>query len=100
MINILILLFLLCVGVFLTAVFRKNKVVSSYSLFDLTETNMFKGMAILLVILQHLGANEHTRLLTPLGGIGVAIFFMLSDCGINETFKVSGLRWLWHKRII
>ena len=40
-------------------------------------TNCLRGIAILLVVLCHTADAFGTRILTPLGGIGVAIFILL-----------------------
>lgn len=63
-------------------------------------STILRGIAILLVILQHLGGSFGTNLLTPLGGTGVAIFLVLSRFGLNESFKKKGLDYYWRNRII
>ena len=63
-------------------------------------STILRGIAILLVILQHLGGSFGTNLLTPLGGTGVAIFLVLSGFGLNESFKKKGLDYYWRNRII
>lgn len=60
-------------------------------------STILRGIAILLVILQHLGGSFGTNLLTPLGGTGVAIFLVLSGFGLNESFKKKGLDLLLEK---
>lgn len=39
------------------------------------------------------------RLLTPLGGIGVAMFLITSGYGLNESYKRNGLNGFWKKRL-
>lgn len=73
---------------------RSNKFIS----FD--NSLYLRGIAILLVIFQHIGGNFGTNLLTPLGGTGVAIFLVLSGFGLNESFKKKGLDYYWRNRII
>lgn len=63
-------------------------------------TNILRGIAIMLVILAHIGGNMGTNLLTPLGGTGVAIFLFLSGYGLNEAFKKKGVKDFWKNRII
>lgn len=63
-------------------------------------SNILRGIAILLVIFQHIGGSFGTNLLTPLGGTGVAIFLVLSGFGLNESFKKKGLNYYWKNRII
>lgn len=71
-----------------------NKILS----FD--TSTILRGIAILLVIFQHIGGSFGTNLLTPLGGTGVAIFLVLSGFGLNESFKKKGLDYYWRNRII
>lgn len=53
-------------------------------------TTIYKGMAILCIILSHVvgtfGRGRFT-LFTPLGGIGVSIFLLLSAYGLNESWN-------------
>lgn len=57
---------------------------------DRNHTIEDKGLAILLVILCHaagtFGQGKFV-LFTPLGGIGVAIFLLLSGYGLNESWN-------------
>lgn len=73
---------------------ENNKILS----FDIS--TILRGIAILLVIFQHIGGSFGTNILTPLGGTGVAIFLILSGYGINESFKKKGLDYYWKNRII
>lgn len=56
--------------------------------FGRTNSKIMKGIAILAVMLCHLMGTfgGGTTLFTPLGGIGVSIFLMLSAYGINESY--------------
>lgn len=63
-------------------------------------TNILRGIAIILVMLQHIAGGMGTNLLTPLGGTGVAIFLFLSGYGLNEAFKKKGVKDFWKNRII
>ncbi len=60
--------------------------------FSLTKTTELKGLAILLIILSHIGyflVNDH-RFLTPLSnyaGVGVDIFLILSGYGLATTTR-------------
>ena len=87
---ILLLLFLIA-----SAIFSQKK----SSLDDRSFTTILRGIAIVLIMLSHL-TREHTRIFTPLGGIGVAIFLILSGYGLNESFKHNGLNGFWKKRFI
>lgn len=62
-------------------------------------SNIIKAFAILLVVLCHIG-NRFTRATTPLGGIGVALFLILSAYGVEKSFIKSGLKGFWRKRLI
>ena len=53
-------------------------------------SNSYKGLAILIIILCHAAGKfgqGHFVLFTPLGGIGVAIFLLLSAYGLNESWN-------------
>ena len=66
-------------------------------------TSCMRGGAILLVVLCHMvGTFFKGKIVyfTPLGGIGVAIFLMLSAYGLNESYKKHGLVNWWKKRVI
>lgn len=60
--------------------------------FDRSMTDAYRGVAILMIIVQH--CNGHfentTNVFTPFGGIGVAIFLVLSGFGLGESFKKKG----------
>lgn len=61
---------------------------------------MLKGVAIILIICSHCSSGwEWGRLLTPWGGIGVAIFLVVSGYGLNESYKRNGLDGFWRKRL-
>lgn len=53
----------------------------------------------MLVILCHV-VNHYVRYFTPLGGIGVAIFLVLSGYGLNASYKKNGLSDYWKKRFV
>ena len=62
-----------------------------------------RGVAILLVLLCHMAGtffDGRVVYFTPLGGIGVAIFLMLSAYGLNESYIKHGLTNWWRKRLI
>lgn len=79
----------------------ENLLASKY--FSPYNTSCMRGGAILLVILCHMvGTFFDGRIVyfTPLGGIGVAIFLMLSAYGLNESYKKHGLSNWWKKRLM
>lgn len=53
----------------------------------------YRGIAALYVILCHMAGAFGIRYLTPLGGVGVAIFLISSGYGLNESYKK-------HKRLV
>ena len=64
-------------------------------------TTAIKGFAILLVIISHIGQFGYgIRMFVPLGGIGVAIFLILSGYGLMESFNRNGLKDFWKKRFL
>ena len=69
------------------------------------DTNTIKGIAILMVILCHIAGN-YTRVFTPLGGIGVALFLFISAYGLEKSFQKKSvlnqnpLKNFWYKRLI
>lgn len=68
---------------------RKPKCMNDYCNREMT--NIYKGIAILSVILCHfMGAfGRGITIFTPLGGIGVAIFLLLSGYGLNESWSAK-----------
>lgn len=62
-----------------------------YSICDRKLTEAFRGVAILLIMIQHLAGHLGTNIFTPFGGIGVTIFLVLSGFGLNESLKKNGI---------
>ena len=54
-------------------------------LFTRKDTTIIKAIAILCVFFCHLG-NQFTRFTTPLGGIGVCMFLIISGYGLEKSF--------------
>lgn len=69
------------------------------NLLSFEQTDILKGIAILLVVVSHVGL-QWTRFATPLDGIGVAIFLALSGYGLSKSYDRFGLKEYWRKRII
>lgn len=67
-----------------------NNTQVSFSICDRKLTECFRGVAILLIMIQHL-AGHWTNVFTPFGGIGVAMFLLLSRFGLNESCKKNGM---------
>lgn len=53
-------------------------------------TTVLRGIAILMVYLQHTMGGLGSRFFTPLGGGGVAIFLIISGFGLSESYKKRG----------
>ena len=69
--------------------------------FNREYTTFLKGVCMLLIMISH-ATNSFSfgRPFTPLGGIGVAVFLIVSGYGINESVKKAGFKDFWVKRII
>lgn len=64
-------------------------------------TTTLKGVAVLLVMLQHAGAFGFGNIIfAPFGGIEVAIFLFLSGFGLTESYKLQGLTLFWKKKML
>lgn len=53
-----------------------------------------------MVILMHSSCNFGLRIFTPLGGIGVALFLILSGYGLTESYKKKGLHFFGKANLI
>lgn len=70
-------------------------------LLNKTTTTSIKGIAILLVIIAHVGhVGFGIRLLVPLGCFGVSVFLILSGYGLMESYSRNGLKDFWRKRVL
>ena len=63
-------------------------------------TIVLRGMAIILVMLQHTMGSLDSRIFTPFGGGGVAVFLVLSGYGLSESAKIKGIANFWRKKLI
>lgn len=99
--NIILLLSLIILVFWTSRYISAGKYVLSENMFMGRDyTTVLKGLAILLIIIGHCsGQWVGGRLLTPCGGIGVAIFLIASGYGLNESYKRNGLSEFWSKRI-
>lgn len=69
-------------------------------IFDQKETTSVRGMAILMIAIFHLFiAWEWPRVVNLPGSVGVAAFLFLSGYGINESYKKTGLKEYWRKKL-
>ena len=84
--NLGIFLALLC-ALWLVGFFFENKRTADFKFMSVQHTNICRAVAAIIIILQHVAGGFGIRYLTPLGGIGVAIFLILSGYGLNESYK-------------
>lgn len=105
--------FAIFVAVYVVGLFLPGKLPNfGDEVFERNNTTVYKGIAITIIILAHF-MNEFghgIRWFTPLGGIGVAVFLLLSGYGLNESWSKSEMmqwgdtdkpydKW-WRKRIV
>ena len=84
----------------LVLLFQRKDPIQSNSLFDRVSSDYYKGIAILIVIISHFaGRVDASRIFTPLGGIGVAIFLFLSGFGLQQSSEKKGVKAFWGGRI-
>lgn len=89
--------------IFLTIISGRNKGIYSIPEFSRSHTNMLRGLSMLLIICHHISGifiDQWQRLLTPMGGVGVAVFLVISGYGINESYKKHGLKHFWLKKLL
>lgn len=65
-------------------------------------TRWTQGIAALLIMLMHfvMQVGNYPRFLNVLGSVGVAAFLFISGFGLNESYKLNGLRGYWRKRLL
>lgn len=80
----------------------ENKQTVDFKFMSVQHTNICRAVAAIIIILQHVSGGFGIRYLTPLGGIGVAIFLILSGYGLNESYKKKKARGggYWKSKII
>lgn len=61
---------------------------------------ILKGIAIALIIINHVGNLSGKTWFTPLGGIGVAIFLFCSAYGLTISAQKGGVEKYWFKKLI
>lgn len=84
--NLGIFLVLLC-ALWLVGFLFENKQTTDVKFMSVQHTNICRAVAAIIIILQHVSGRLGIRYFTPLGGIGVAIFLILSGYGLNESYK-------------
>ena len=83
--GLVLFLFMLCVAYGMGFIRYEKK--GSYDYMSFEHTNSCRAVAALIIMLQHVAGKFGFRIFTPLGGIGVAIFLILSGYGLNESYK-------------
>lgn len=80
---------------------RNNPILIGRGTLTLSDTSILKGIAILMVVLGHIGqAIPGLRVFTPLGATGVGVFLLCSGYGIEKSFERNVRNKYWYKRII
>lgn len=64
------------------------------------DTQILKGLAISMVMVEHLGQVLHIAALNPLGPIGVCLFLFVSGYGLSCSYKKNGRNKYFSKRIL
>ena len=63
-------------------------------------TNVYRGWAMLIIMICHVTGEWLFKPFTPLGGIGVAMFLFLSGFGLSESYKKNGLNKFGQKKLL
>ena len=63
-------------------------------------TDIYRGWAIIIIMVGHVSACWNWVGFGPFGGTGVAIFLLLSGYGLHESFKKNGLKGFWQKKLM
>ncbi len=99
--NILITVSLSIIICYISCYITKNKSEASNKFMDRNYTTTLKGISIFMIMLCHMSCFwTGGRLLSPLGGTGVAIFLIISGYGLTESYKRQGLANFWQKRLL
>ncbi|WP_026889107.1 acyltransferase family protein [Clostridium beijerinckii] len=99
MINLLVLMvaFLVLSVIFID---RKSNIESNKIFMSKKHTTVLKGVAMVLVLVSHIGGYGYNIAVThPLGAIGVCIFLIVSGYGLNESIKRKGRKCYFKNRI-
>lgn len=67
---------------------------------DQKSTTALKGFSILTVVWAHVGAALAVGGIQFIAGIGVAIFLITSGFGLEMSYRKSGLKNFWSKRLL
>lgn len=64
------------------------------------ETKQLKGLAIAMIIIQHIGQTYNLSVVNPLGPLGVFLFLFLSGYGLYSSYQAKGRRYYFRKRLL
>lgn len=64
------------------------------------DTQLLKGIAIIMVIAEHLGQVLHIGILNPLGPVGVCLFLLISGYGLSYSYENNGRNGYFRKRVL
>lgn len=62
-------------------------------------TDALRGIGALLIVISHVSGLTGTRVATPLGGVGVALFLICSGYGMQISYDKKGLSGFWKSKI-
>lgn len=95
MLNVLILMSII---IFLSLICKDKNLEENKLFLSHKYTEIMKGIAILLVLINHIGRSYKVSIVEPLGAVGVCIFLILSGFGVNESYKFTGKKNYFIKR--
>jgi len=76
-----------------------NNKIPNIDFFSRHHTDVIKGIAIIMIVVAHIGNFSGVRYFTPLGGIGVALFLICSGFGLYKSYGKNGLDGFFKKRL-
>lgn len=77
-----------------------SQIYISSGILSRTNTDIYRGWAILIVMIGHITSCWNCVVLGPLGGMGVTMFLLLSGYGLHESYKKNGLKGFWKKKLL
>lgn len=98
--NIIILAIIFIICSVLHSLYNKNGNKVNIVFMSINHTSILKGVAIILVLMDHIGKQYNLSITRPSGAIGVCLFLIASGFGLNESFKKNGRKQYIRKRLI
>lgn len=97
----MIVTFLLpCIFLLAILAFQSRGRIAEVQFMSIAHTNALRGLAIICIMCMHASCDAGARVLTTFGGIGVALFLLLSGYGLSISFQRFGIRCFWRKKLI